>query len=333
MRVTAKQIARELGISEASVSLALNNRPGVSARTRKRVLACARSLGYDLTRKERHDAHPKTIFLIRHTRAIHKDVPFFDELMGGIQSAVAALGIRLSVVTVDARSNIYEQLEDVRRAREAGAILLGTELLDGDWPPYSLLELPIVVLDCYLPNLDVDCVTINNHQGAYRATQLLLKESRGCPGRLVSTVSLKNFQERRDSFMSAVHEAGYSITRVITHTLGANVDDAERDMAAIIDRGDPLASCYLADFDQLAIGAVRAFSSRGIRVPEDISVIGFDDIEMARYLDPPLTTVHVNKQNLGYVAVTRLLQLFDQSLHEPLRIEVSATLMQRGTTL
>lgn len=332
MAVTAKQIARELGVSEATVSFALNGKPGVSTRTKNRVLACARKLGYDLSRKSQGDNEPRTICLVRHTRAIREEAPFFEEMLDGVQKNVIATGNHFMTVTVDATANIDEQLTPLRRNPDLGIILMGTELLEAEWPAYARLELPIVVLDGFFPAIDVDFATVNNIQGAYRAAQALIKEGRGCPGRLTTAIDLRNFQERRNGFMTAIHEAGYSSTRVLVHVLGASVEDAEREMSLIIESGAPLAKGYFADFDQVAIGAVRAFLSHGIRVPEDVSVIGFDDIAMARYLDPPLSTIHVEKTYLGRMAVERLLQIMRPGEHQPVRIEVGTSFVRRGTT-
>jgi len=332
MNVTAKQIARELGVSEATVSLALNGRPGVSVRTKNRVLACARKLGYDLSRRDVHNTQPKTICLVRHVRSIHEETPFFEEMLEGVQKSVVSSGNRFMSITVDATLDVDAQLQQLRRYQELGIIVTGTELLESDWSHYAQLERPAVVLDGYFPSLDVDFVTINNIQGALRASQILIDEGHGCPGRLASAVCLRNFEERRNGFMTVIHDAGYSSSRVIMHVLGASVESAEREMSAEIESGKPLASAYFADYDQIAIGAVRAFLSHGIRVPEDVSVIGFDDIEMSRYLEPPLSTMHVDKAYLGQLAVERLLQIMEPGFHAPVRIDVSATFMRRGTT-
>lgn len=332
MAITAKQIARELGVSEATVSFALNGKPGVSVRTKNRVLACARRLGYDLSRKGRAHDEPLTVCLVRHVRNIHANAPFIDEMLEGVQKSVLSTGNHFMSITVDASSSIDEQLAQLRRTPDVGIIVTGTELLETEWPAYARLEQPIVVLDGFFPSVDVDFATVNNNQGAYRAAQMLIKEGRGCPGRLTSAIDLQNFQERRNGFMTAVHDAGYSSTRVITHVLGVSVEDAEREMSVIIEAGGPLAPGYFADFDQVAIGAVRAFLSHGIRVPEDVSVIGFDDIDMARYLNPPLSTIHVDKEYLGQMAVERLLQIMQPGEHTPTRIEVGTTFVRRGTT-
>lgn len=333
MAVTAKQIAKKLGVSEATVSLALNGRPGVSALTKRKVLACARELGYDLSRKDRHDSGPKTICLVRHVRSMREEAPFIDEMVEGVQESVLSSGNRFMTVAIDAMTNIEDQLSQLRLStRELGVVVTGTELLESEWPAYARLGLPIVVLDGFFPSIDADFATINNIQGAYRAAQVLVREGRGCPGRLTSALDLRNFRERRNGFMTAIHDAGFSSTRVLTHVLGSTVEDAEREMSLIIESGAPLAKGYFADFDQIAIGAVRAFMAHGIRVPEDVSVIGFDDVEMSRYLEPPLSTIHVDKKHLGRVAVERLLKIMEPGEHLPVRIEVSTSYVERGTT-
>ena len=259
--------------------------------------------------------------------------PFSLELANSVERYVRLAGKAVSTHLVDASQDLEQQTSSLAGAGLAGIIVLGTELRQIEWPAYARLGIPTVVLDAFLPSIDVDCVTINNHQGAYLATNALLSEGRGCPGHLTSAIRIQNFEERRNGFHTAIHEAGYSSARVHSHAIASMVEDAEQDMGRIIDSGAPLARCYFADFAQIAIGAVRALLSRGIRVPEDVSVIGFDDIDIARYCQPALTTMHVDRAYLARTAVDRLLQIMEQDGHRPLRLEVGTALVRRGTTL
>ena len=99
-------------------------------------------------------------------------------------------------------------------------------------------------------------------------------------------------------------------------------------MTALLDQGEEPARCYFADNDLIAAGAIRAFRERGYRIPKDIAVVGFDDMPLAGYNDPPITTIHVASQEMGEVAVCRLNELIAVSTAVPVKIEISTKLIK-----
>ena len=100
-------------------------------------------------------------------------------------------------------------------------------------------------------------------------------------------------------------------------------------MRALIAQGEPLASCYFADNDLIAAGAMRAFKEAGYRIPEDIGIIGFDNTAMCEILEPPLTTVHVPKQAMGQLAVERLVSILNAKPSANVKIEITTSLVKR----
>ncbi|HJA02634.1 MAG TPA: LacI family DNA-binding transcriptional regulator, partial [Candidatus Gallimonas gallistercoris] len=203
--ITAKELAKQLNLSEAAVSMALNGKVGVSEKTRARVLAAAEEQGYDFSRiKERQfeREHPEgnILFLIfKKHGAVVADTPFFSELTQGIEAETRKQGYRLLV------RYVYE--EDSRAqfslaAREGfgGAVILGTEMDEGDLPLLSLLPFPVVLLDTYFEGAPYDSVLINNVQGAYLATSYLISKYRTQAGYLSSSYPINNFSERADGF-------------------------------------------------------------------------------------------------------------------------------------
>lgn len=331
--VTAKRIAKDLGLSQAAVSLALNQRPGVSDATRKRVIDYAKTLGYDFSRVQATIRRTKNVLLVRYIRSLHEDMPFFATLISAVEKALIPTEYKLVTMRIDAGGNVREQIREIRQLDCSGILLLATELRDEEWGYFEDLGLPIVVLDTYLPYASVDCVTINNWQGAYQATSALLRESRGCPGHIVAMVPLRNFNERADGFYSAVRSNGFSSSSVVTHRIGAYIDAGERDFSAVLESEGLTARCYFADNDQLALGAMRALISHGYRIPEDVSIIGFDDLDISRYAQPALSTVHVPKDYLGRTAVRRLMSVMEPGEWHPVRIEVGTSLVLRESTL
>ncbi|MCL2840177.1 MAG: substrate-binding domain-containing protein [Defluviitaleaceae bacterium] len=334
MSITAKELAKMMNLSEAAVSMALRNKSGVSTQTRLKVLALAEEHGYDFSKVTKPNVESKHItFAIyrRHHSSIVGDTPFFAELSEGIETACAENQYKLHVTYIHKNEDVQKKTEDIASSDCAGLILLGTEMLLEDFKPFKDLRVPVVVLDTYLDFGDCDCVLINNVQGAQIATDYLINRTKKQPGYLRSAYPLGNFDEREDGFYRAVRRHGMSKSKTIVHSLTPSVEGAFADMMEIMEQGDELAPCYFADNDWIAIGAMKAFQKKGLKIPEDIAIVGFDNIPMAAYMEPSLTTVHVPKKYMGKMAVKRLIDVIQNDEHYPIKLEVSTKLKKRRT--
>ena len=174
-----------------------------------------------------------------------------------------------------------------------------------------------------------DCVRINNIQGAFIATDYIINKRKQQPGYMHSAYSISNFEERADGFYKAIRANGMSTSKCIVHHLTPSLEGACADMRALIESDEELAPCYFADNDYIAVGAITALKEAGYRIPEDIAVIGFDDLPLCEYLSPPLTTIHVPKQYLGETAARRMAQIIETKSRTPVKTEVSTTLVKR----
>lgn len=333
MAITAKELAKLLSLSESAVSLALNQKPGVSTATRKRVWAAAEKHGYDFTRLRDVSGgfNQGSIFFAIYKKhgAVVMDTPFFSELTEGVATACKTLQCFLNIQYLHADDDIPSVLAAWKRGGCQGLILLGTEMERYDILPFLQSGLPLVLLDNYFEDLDLDCVLINNIKGAYTATDYLIRKRGKQPGYLRSSYPINNFGERADGFYKAVRKNGMSASRSIVHRLTPSADGAYADMREVIERGDELADCYFADNDWIAAGAVRALRESGRSIPKDVAVIGFDDMPVCTYVDPPLTTIHVPKHYMGRMAVERLYELIRGSDCKPVKIEISTMLRKR----
>jgi LacI family transcriptional regulator len=200
-----------------------------------------------------------------------------------------------------------------------------------DFTPFRGLRIPIVVLDLFLDFIEYDCVLINNIQGALIATDYLIRKTKKQPGYLRSSYPIGNFDERADGFYKAVRRHGMSTSKSIVHRLTPSIEGAYADMLELMEQGEELATGYFADNDWIAIGAMKAFQQKGLRIPEDISLIGFDNVPIAAYIEPPLTTVHVPKKYMGKIAVNRLISVIGKASHSTVKIEINTILKERGT--
>lgn len=333
MAITAKELARQLGLSEAAVSLALNHKPGVSTATRKRVLTAAEEQGYDFSRlkpvQPGGNSGSICFVIYRKHGAVVADTPFFAQLTEGVGEACKELPYYLNIQYLHEEDDVAGLLALWKRTGCRGLILLGTEMQRQDLQPFLRCGLPTVLLDNYFEDVDVDSVLINNIQGAYSATDYLIRKRHSQPGYLHSSYSINNFEERADGFYKAIRKNGMSTSRSIVHRLSPSVEGSYADMKELLARNEPLADCYFADNDLIAAGAVRALKESGFAVPGDIAVVGFDDMPICSYMDPPLTTVRVPKQYMGQMAVHRLHELIEKPKSTPVKIEISTALQKR----
>ena len=346
MSITAKELAKQLGLSEAAVSIALNNKPGVSTKTRKRVIEAAQANGYDFSRFQ-NAAEPVTdkgiIYFVvyrkngtvvpdlSHDSGTYLDIPFFTQLSQGISNACKQLHYQLNVSYFYEDDDPTASLAEWKRIGVKGLILLGTEMNEYDLKQFTGSGLPIVLLDNYFEHINVDCVMINNVQGAYTATQYLIRKTHAQPGYLRSSYSITGFEERGDGFYKAIRRNGLSTSQSPIHHLSPTVEGAYCDMKELLSQKEKPARCYFADNDQIAIGAMRAFQEAGYRIPEDIAIIGFDDMPICSYVNPALTTVHVPKLYMGELAVQRLDNILHSPGNPPVKIEVATSITKRGT--
>lgn len=330
LSISAKELAAELGLSAAAVSMALNDKPGVSETTRQRVLEAAKACGYDFSKiKHRASIRGKIVFIIyKKHGAVVCETSFFSELTEGISRACRDNGYGLDIHYLVESDRVEQELRDVAGSGVSGAILLGTEMYTSDFGVFRNFGIPLVVLDTYFEGIAQNYVLINNVQGAYTATNYLISKRHCQPGYLRSSYPIGNFRERADGFYKAIRENGYSPSKSIVHQLAPSIDGAYSDMLEILKRREPIAACYFADNDLIAAGAMKALKESGYKIPEDVGIIGFDNTTLCELLEPPLTTVNVPRQALARVAVERLISVISSG-REITKTEVMTTLIQR----
>lgn len=335
MSITAKELAKKLNISEAAVSMALNNKRGVSTKTRIKVMECAKENGYDFSNikeKEAFNNEPNgsIIFMIyKRNGIVVDDTPFFSKLSEGISQCCKENNYTLTITYMYQEDNLEKQIEDNINLHYKGAILLGTEMNNNDFAPFNKLKIPLVVLDTFFENINNNYVLIDNVQGANLATNHLIRTCKSQPGYLKSKYPISNFAERTEGFYKAIRKNGMPTSKSIVHALSPSADGAYADMLEYIKQKEDIAKCYFADNDLIAAGAIKAFKEAGYSIPEDISILGFDDMPHCTYIEPQLTTIRVPKIYFGTVATKRLLELIEFPTKETIKILVNTSLVPR----
>ena len=224
-----------------------------------------------------------------------------------------------------------KQIELINNSGCSGVILLGTEMFLEDYRPFQSLHVPLVVLDSYYDELPFTTVLINNARGAFLATNYLVSEGHRNIGYLQSARAISNFEERADGFFRALrqNEIKKNMSYVFRVTPVQGV--AYREFSRILDTHPALPTGFFADNDIIALDCIRALKEHGYRIPDDVSVVGFDDIPSCQLLEPPMTTTCVPKSFLGAQAMHQLLRLFADPILPPVKVEISTELVKRST--
>lgn len=255
-------------------------------------------------------------------------VRLFSHLANGVADGCQESGYRHRVLYTRAK-DLGWNLKDLKRSGCAGAMVLATELGKEDCGVLAGAGFPIVLVDNCFDGLPYDAVLMNNAQGSFLAARHLIQTYHTQPGYLRSGLRINNFISRADGFYRAIRENGLSSSRCIVHVLSPTVPGACQDMEDILRRGDPLARCYFADNDLIAAGAAMALQNTGMSVPEDVALVGFDDMPVSTSMKPTLTTVRVPIHGIGQLAAHRLVWRIRHPDAPNCRLEAATQLVVR----
>jgi LacI family transcriptional regulator len=311
-RITLEDIARESGVSLTTVSLVLRDKPGINDETRRRVLDAARTLGY--RRRQLPEATPTQG--LRHIGVIVKarvyDKPeqnqFYAPVLAGVEAACRKQRINLLYATVPVDEDNHPQ-ELPRMLLEDG---LEGLLLIGAFVDATIARLmhrspaPTVLVDGYAADNGYDSVVSDNFRGAYQAVTYLLQHGHRHIGIVGSMPgAYPSIEERRRGYLQALSD--YGIARPLF--ADSHIAHLEAAKAAVeLLRRTPEITALFCCNDLIAIEVMRAAQQLGRRVPDDLSIVGFDDIDLAAHIAPALTTMRVDKVSMGRLAVQLLAQ-------------------------
>ena len=329
--IKAKDLAHLLGISPSTVSMVLNNKPGISESTRKLVLDKMIELG---SLSPSYGYKPQTIDFIyfvifkKHGKVVG-DTPFFSQLIEGIEQSCKSSGYNLQIAYFNEGSDLSTTLPLIHSKECKGLLLLATEMALADASVFTSLGCPTVLLDSAFNEIALDTIVINNKQAAGCATKQLIHSGHTNIGYPHSACHINNFSERKDGYHRELRRNGLHIPTEHEYKLTPTVDGAYSEMKEILSHDPVMPTAFFADNDIIALSAMRALKEKGYRIPEDISIIGIDDMPMCELMDPPLTTMHVPKHQMGVQAVKRLLEKINSNSREILTIEIRTSLVER----
>jgi DNA-binding LacI/PurR family transcriptional regulator len=326
-RIQQREIAARAGVSISTVSRVLNNVAGISAALQQRVLAAAVELGYQ-THMDRRLNRLQNVGLFTSLPAAPSLDPFHADVLNGVEAECGRQGIHLNYATLGQVPASPDTVLDRLRQNPIDGLLL----MSVDDPALTrqllALDLRLVMINVDQRELPLDTFLPDNRYGALLAMRHLIAHGHR---RIVHITwpERRTIRRRCEAYRAALEEAGIPYTPELIIEAPINAEHAYEALKRRLASGDLDFTAVFCANDIAAIGAMRALQEAGLRIPEDVSIIGFDDLATTAYLSPPLTTVRVERGELGALAVRRLIDRAATPQLIPIRVEVACRLIER----
>jgi LacI family transcriptional regulator len=327
-RVTISAIAREAGVSVPTVSRVVNGRSDVSPATRERVEELLRVHGYK-RRVARTRERAGLIDLV----FPDLDSPWAVEILRGVEEVAHAAYVGVVVSAIHRRSSSARQWMRNLRDRASDGVILVTSTLDSPLQEeLRRLSIPTVVVDpAGVPTLDAPTIGATNWAGGLAATEHLISLGHRRIGFIAGPPQLRCSRARLDGYRAGLESAGIEMADELVRPGNFYHESGFVGGSVLLDLPDPPTAIF-ASSDQMAFGVYEAVRKRGLRLPDDLSVIGFDDLPEARWFSPPLTTVRQPLAEMGGLAARTVLRLTRGEEVENPRIELATELLIREST-
>lgn len=333
---TIKDVAKKAGVSITTVSFVVNKRPDViiSEAVKKRVWEAARDLDY----------HPSAMaagLAGKRTRNIgivnYLDDPvisnlFYSFVIEGIIQETLERDYNVFFSYIESTYSGYQDLPKIIREKNVDGAIFLRRIEPKMVQDVLNRGIPVVLVDPYVQMKNVNTIDIDNREGGLLAAEHLIQLGHKAIGFLTTGVKRFSIAEREDGYRAAFERNGipFRPDRALlspTFTFQGGYETAK----VVLTKNKKL-TCLMCANDEMAAGVLRAAHEAGRKVPGDLSVVGFDNITMSHYTDPPLTTVNVAKQFMGKMAVTRLLELIELKDQTVRRDRAPVDLILRGST-
>jgi LacI family transcriptional regulator len=338
MSSTVKGIARRANVSAATVSLVLNGKSGISEETRSKVLQAAADLNYAKRNgKPVKAGQPRTLRFLkiaRHGHTVNRDHNvFLSDYIDGLSSEASLLGHTLEVASFEGEpvENIVRSLQG---AEIDGAIVLGTELSEPDFRLLRQIAVPFVIIDTFCDFSECNFVDMNNKDAVFKVVSHLVDNGFRHIGFIGSNVQTINFDLRRTAFIEVMRKFELPFDARDIVTVDSTYEGAYQDMRAKLAGGLQVPDCYFCTNDIITYGCIKALREFDIRIPQDLSIVGFDNLPLSATMDPPLTTVEVSKKKIATLAVRLLDEQIHANTRQPaVKILVGADLVVRASVV
>lgn len=334
-RVTIKQVASIAGVSPTAVSLAMNGKPGISEKTREKILQVVKQMEFTPNESSRRLLFNRTgnIAVLMDRDLSLLDQSFYSELNSQIlrECELRHYNVIYCIATVEDDSTVV--LPNVIKCRDVDGIIIMGYLDPRIVNKTRSYDCPIIIVDNYLPEPGVCNVVFNYMQAAVSAMEYLVACGHLSIGYIGSDIGgmLKYFsQQTFMGYKSVLEKYNLSVPAGWMQMSAMDEQTAGEEMDKIL-KSKSLPTAVFCSGDIYAIGAMRSIKAYGLKIPDDISVIGIDDILLSQYVEPALTTIRVDRKSLAELAVQELMRSIEKGESKNQEICSDSSLIERSS--
>ena len=328
-RVTIKDVAREAQVSINTVSRALNDKPDVRPETREIVLEAAERLGYRPNRLARGLRSSQTGVI----GTIVADIanPFFSAVVKGMGEEARAAGYSLVLQdTAEVYANEESAIRTLQAEQVDGVLLTPVQSSRESLRMLREANLPFVLVARHFDDSETNCVVADDVDGGRLATAHLLDRGHRRIGFINGPLVNSSARERLAGYRAALQERGLGTDPVLMSDGALTMEDGYEHAGRLLAEAQPTALFAFSDY--VALGAMKAVQEAGLSIPEDVAVVGYDDIDFSSCLQSPLTTVRVPKREIGRQVVRILIQMLKQPDLAPQVVRLPVELIVRDSS-
>lgn len=340
--VTLSDIASATGYSISTVSRVINDKGNISASTRDKILMTANQLGYDHRKYNRkHNSNSKYIATIFNNRLDKQGGlfgnPFYAQIALGLETFIKEHDYEMIIKSITGHKftdrKIINEMFDNQDI--AGMVFIGYLIDEKLIGQIKERGMPVVVIDNHFWQENIDCVLNDNIAGAKKIMSHLIKLGHRKISFISGPLDNTSFEERYTGYLNALNKYSLPINDNLIKIGDSSygTESAYETVTEMLkDAAIEKPTAFFAVNDSRAIGTIKAIQKLGYSVPEDFSVVGFDDIETGRHLTPALTTVRIFKKEMGLTAMERLYELITEVKQKTRKIVIPVELIIRNST-
>lgn len=333
--MTLQEIAKLAGVSPATVSLVLNNKPGVSQIKRDEILELLQKHNYSPHRTNTAPPIKKLLFLkhIKNGYLVEENAGFITAILDAVETECRKFNYSLRIIL--SKNELETTIRGINFNSIAGIFVLGTELDETDYTLLNLISIPYIVIDNRIPNYSCNTITMNNTEMVYDAINHFHLSGFNSIAYFQSNSPTQNFMDRADSFYNSCNQLGLSYQNEHIIKLMPTLMGAYSDMKDYLNNFPHLSlpPCAFADNDTIALGAMKALVEAGYSIPADIQIIGFDNIIYSAVNSPSLSTMQVDKKAIGEQAVRTLINAIENKNIQNCKQFIGGNIILRDSTM
>lgn len=327
--VTLKKVAEKAGVSVNTASRAINNKPDINLETKKRVLQVAQELGYvrNATAVALRTRRTRTIGVV----IADNRNPFYAEVLNGMEEAAREKNYHIILANTQRDYKKEEEAINLLLAKRVDGLLI-TPVQDRDDDIKNLIDanIPFVVVGRDFENIEVDAIYNDEVKGGFLATEYLIKKGHKRIALIDGFLYKSPAKGRLEGYEKALNKYRIPLDDLLMSVGDINIEDGYARTKQMLEKNLDFTAIFVYN-DMMAFGAMQAIKEKDLRMPEDIGLVGYDDIPFSSLISPSLTTIKLKKQELGIESVKLLLSRINDRHEKPKKVILDVELIVRET--